>query len=62
MLFDQTNTWNKGLGLSIISPFIQEEGCVATGNVEELSQMVMVCDRSLAFYVIGASPSLASVS
>lgn len=61
-LFDQRQPRDKGLGLSFVSPTICDDGCVATVDAEEVAQMATVWDRALALYVIGASPSMPSIS
>lgn len=57
----ETGPIDKGLTLSFVSPDIQDGNCVPKVGVEEVQRLTEVWDRALAFYIIGASPSMDGV-
>ena len=60
-LFMQTEGKDKGLALSFVSPDIQNGDCVAMVDIKVVEHMADIWDRARALFILGDSPSTASI-
>lgn len=60
-LFQHGKSNDKGLGLCYVNPPVEEGTSIAVVDCDEVKQMTSTWNKAVAFYVIGATPSIGAV-